>query len=295
MKVLVTGAGGRLGTSLLRLMKNKFDIFASDINELPNITKDLKYYCLDTTDKQRTKEVLEKIKPDLVIHLAALTDLEKCEKDRELAKKINADSVSNIALCCKKNNIKLLFTSTDHIFDGKKGNYTELDKPNPLNYYGMTKVIAEESVRKLKQHLILRTTFFSWQNGFEQWLIDSLMNKKQVNVVDDQYYSPLFVDDLARIMIAMIQKDLLGTYNAALGKRISRYDFAIALAKTFNLSKSLINKVSTEKLYSIIQQKGFQVPNDVSLDVSKLKKTGIRIPSLSDCLKHMEDTEKIYC
>lgn len=294
MKILITGANGCLGTSLLKVIDNKFDVYASDLSDPIIPIKGINYLHLDITDKNQVEKTLDMIKPDIIIHAAALTDLEKCEADNALANKINVKGTGNIVSACKKKSIKLIFLSTDNVFDGSKGNYKETDETCPVNYYGETKVMAENKVKEVKNHLILRTTFFTFGRGFEQWLIDSLRNRKEVNVVDDQYYSPLFVGDFSRIIIEMIEKGLTGTFNVSLGRKISRYEFAIKLANVFNLDNGLIKNVSTEQLYKIITPKKYKIPKDVSLDNSKLKKAGIKIPSLEVCLNHMKEAERCF-
>jgi len=294
MKILITGASGNLGISFLRLVKNRTCFYALDYNAHPSFKNYKNYFKTDITNYYNVKKIIQRIKPDLVLHLAALTDLDMCEKNKKLASRVNISSTANIAALCSTRKIKLVFISTDNVFDGNSGNYTEFSKTNPINYYGKTKAIAESEVRKLKNHLIIRTTFFHWGEGFTAWLIDSLRMKKSVNIVDDQYCSPLFLDDLSRILIRMIDRDFAGTYNVALDRKISRYEFALILAKYFSFNRSLIRNVKTEELYRTITQKSYKIPRDVSLNVSRLKKAGIRIPSLDTCIKHFKETEGIY-
>jgi dTDP-4-dehydrorhamnose reductase len=269
MGLLVTGASGLLGNKIVELTKNDYTVIPLH-NTKPLHLNSLK---LDITNAIEVLNLLQKLKPDVVIHTASETNVDRCEIEREHAWKTNAEGTRNIALTCSKVGAKLVYISTDYVFDGEKGNYEEQDKPNPVNYYGLTKFEGENQVTHFcKNHVILRTSvlygWHPWKQNFATWVINSLKQNKELTVVEDHYNTPTLADNLAEMALEAVQKDLQGLYHASGSERISRYEFAKQIAKEFNLNQSLIKPIKMSQLTAWIAKR----PRDSSLNTDKIQK-----------------------
>ena len=294
-KLLITGASGLLGTSIVYELQKYFNIFAI-YNTNNIVSRFAKYIQLDLTDKDSTFNTISEIKPDYIIHTAANTNVEFCENNPDSARKSNIDVTANIVEICSHLNIKLIHISTDYVFDGSKGDYSELDKHNPIGVYSQTKSEAEKAVKKLESSLIIRTSIYGWnlQNklSYVEWVISELKEKKKIMALTDQITSMIFVNDLARILKIMIDKELTGIYNVGSNKSLSKYDIAIKTAQLFNLDPSLITQATTDELI----EKGIwktNRPKNTSLNISKIEKL-IKMPSFDQSLTHMKKLENIY-
>jgi dTDP-4-dehydrorhamnose reductase len=269
MKLLITGASGLYGSKIAELAQNKqFQVYsANNQHHVPNGTP----IQLDITNKTQIETVFKDVNPEIVIHAAALTDVDKCEQNRELAWKINVEGTKNIAQAAKISKSFLLYISTDYVFDGEKGNYIETDLPSPISYYGYTKLKAEEHVKKIiPNSCIARTSVIYGASpavgkiNFALWLINKLKNNEQTKVFIDQWNSPTLNTSLAEMTLDAIEQRLTGTYHLSGATRISRYDFATQLAKTFNLNQSLLIPIATKDLKLPAKR-----PSDSSLNLKK--------------------------
>src|SRR5574344_1300249 len=218
-KILVTGSNGMLGQDLCPILQDSgAEVIETDRHNL------------DITDFAMVKTVIGENKPDIVIHCAGYTNVDKAEEDFETAKKINAEGTENIAKVCGENDITLVYISTDYVFDGTKGKaYTTNDKPNPLNNYGLTKFLGEEAVRKYcRRHYIVRTAWLYGHHGknFVETMI-SLADKPELKVVDDQIGCPTWTCDLSNGIVGLIEeKAEYGIYHICGGGSTSWYGFA---------------------------------------------------------------------
>jgi len=182
------------------------------------------------------------------------------------------DGTRNIAEACQKSGAKLLYISTDYVFNGKKGNYDEEDEPNPINYYGVTKLEGENQViQHCKNYAILRTSvlygWHPWKQNFATWVINELKQNKEITVVEDHYNTPTLADNLAEMAIEAIPKDLQGVYHACGSERIGRYEFARQIARAFDLNQNLIRPIKMEQLTAWIAKR----PRDSSLNTNKIR------------------------
>jgi len=267
MRLIITGASGLLGSKVVNLAKQQYEVIPlHNTNPLhPNSIQ------VDITNQNQVLHLFNKLKPSVVIHTASETNVDKCEIQKEQAWKINVEGTRNLAEACKKAGSKLLYISTDYVFDGEKGNYTEQDKPNPINYYGITKLEGENQVIHSQNYVTLRTSvlygWHPWKQNFVTWIMNSLKQNKAIIVVEDHYNTPTLADNLAEIIIESIQKNLQGLYHASGSQRISRYEFALQIAKTFNLDHSLIKPIKMSQLTTWVAKR----PKDSSLTVSKMK------------------------
>ena len=258
-KILITGSNGLLGQKLVKLFlgKKDYEIFAiaRGENRLRN-KSGYTYYSLDITEHDKLTDLIYEIQPDCIIHTAAMTNVDACELKQKECDVINVDVVQTIANVCKKNNIHLIHLSTDFIFDGEKGGiYTEKDKPNPISYYGFSKLKSEKIILKAEiKHTIIRTILVygtvdnNDRSNIVLWVKNSIENKKTINVVTDQFRMPTFAEDLAESCFLAVKNDAIGIYNVSSNKLLSIYDIAIEVANTFNLDKNYINPIVTSSL-----------------------------------------------
>jgi dTDP-4-dehydrorhamnose reductase len=266
-KLLVTGASGLLGSKIVEIAKNDYTVIPLHKTK-PLHSNSLK---LDITSTAEVLNLFHKLKPYAVIHAASETNVDKCETQKEHAWKINVEGTRNVAAACKAG-AKLIYISTDYVFDGKKGNYTEDDTPNPINYYAVTKLEGEKQVvQNCRNFAILRTSvLYGWhplKQNFATWVITQLEQNKEITVVEDHYNTPTLADNLAEMAIEAIQKDLQGVYHACGSERISRYEFARQIAKAFGLNQNPIKPIKMEQLTAWIAKR----PKDSSLNIDKIR------------------------
>lgn len=255
-KVLVTGADGMLGQDLCPMLEDcGYEVIETDIDNL------------DITNEIQVNGVLSDVKPDYLIHCAAYTNVDKAEEEKELAYKINAKGTEYIAKACAKNNITMVYISTDYVFDGKSKEPYEIDdKTNPINEYGKTKLAGELAVKKYcPKHYIVRTSWLYGHHGknFVETMI-SLADKEILNVVDDQIGCPTWTMDLSDAIISLIEENAdYGTYHACGGEKTTWYGFAKEIFKKMNLEANLqpckteeFPRPATRPQYSVMNNEG---------------------------------------
>ncbi len=208
-KILIIGSSGMLGIDLWQELRGKYDVIGADLVHGQRSTVN-RSYKVDITDRKDTIDVISKIKPDVVIHTAAYTDVDGCERDPKKAYKVNSNGTRNVALACRKAAALLVYISTDFVFNGKKRKpYRENGKPAPLSVYGDSKLKGEEAVKNiLKNYFILRT---SWLYGkYGKNFVDTIIAKGRegntLRVVDDQIGSPTYTKDLAKAIHVLIDR-----------------------------------------------------------------------------------------
>ena len=271
-KVLVTGANGMLGQDLCPILKeNGYDVIPTDINTL------------DITDEQNVKSVLSEYKPDIVIHCAAYTNVDKAEEDYNTAHKINAVGTENLAKVCGANDITMVYISTDYVFSGNDNkNYKPDDKTAPLNNYGLTKWEGEQAVRKFcKKYYITRTAWLYGIHGknFVETMI-SLSDKPELKVVDDQTGCPTWTVELCNGILKLLSGKAYGTYHVCGGGKTSWYGFAKEIFELAGLEVNL-KPCTTEEFprpakrpeYSVMDNNGLCRPwQDALKDYFKIRK-----------------------
>jgi dTDP-4-dehydrorhamnose reductase len=249
MKILVTGSNGLLGQKLVQLLEQQsgIEIFATARNKSAIELKKATFHSLDITDKNNIVEVLRSAKPDVVINTAAMTHVDKCELDKEACWKNNVTSMEYLIEACEEINAHLIHVSTDFIFDGSHGPLLENEKPAPVNYYGESKLAAEQLIMKSKlTWCILRTVLvYGITNDMSRsnivlWVKESLEAGKTIQVVNDQFRTPTLAEDLAVGCFLAARKKATGIYNISGKDFITPYDIAMKTADFFKLNKSLI-------------------------------------------------------
>lgn len=257
-RILVTGANGLLGQKLIYRMKwmNNVHTIATAKGENRLLdTEGYEYYDGDITDHERIREIILNSKPDVIIHGAAMTNVDACETERDICKKINVEAVKNLVDICDEKNIHLVHVSTDFIMDGKNGPYTEDAQPNPLSYYGWSKLEAEKIVEQMKTPwCIIRTVLVYGivdnmsRSNIVLWVKGALEKKQTINVVNDQWRTPTLAEDLAEGCLLAAIKEAKGIYNISGSELMSIYEIACKVAEHYGLDKTLINPTDSSTL-----------------------------------------------
>ena len=256
--ILVTGSNGLLGQKLSDKLYNhptiKLIATSKGENRHP-LQNELNYHSLDITNEEEVNSIVALIKPDVIIHTAAMTNVDLCEKEQENCRKLNVDAVNFIAKACKTHHVYLVHLSTDFIFDGEKGMYLETDEPNPLSFYGQSKLDAENVIIAADiEYSILRTiivygvTAEMSRSNIVLWAKGALEKGDPINVVDDQFRSPTLAEDLADACILAAEQEPTGIFNASGKDYMSVYEMVQRIAVFFKLNTSLINRTNSSTL-----------------------------------------------
>lgn len=284
MKCIVTGANGMLGTALCPLLsEDGYEVFATDINLSSGIE------LLDVRELDNVRKCIKTVKPDIIFHLAAETDVDKCEIEIEHAYKTNVLGTENIALNCMEYNILLVYISTCSVFDGKKRDpYNEFDAPNPINVYSKTKWEGEKIISKLLNRIFIFRA--GWMIGggmkdkkFVAKIIELLKNKKELSVVNDKLGSPTFTEDFSRKVIELVKTKRYGLYHITNRGVTSRFDIACKIVEILG-KKDVIVKPINSAAFPLPAPR----PESEASNNFKLQLLGM------DDLPHWEETLKDY-
>jgi dTDP-4-dehydrorhamnose reductase len=256
MKVLITGSNGLLGQKLLQtLHREQYDLIGCDLADSAYITKiPHDYIKLDLTNRKSTIDVIKECKAGVIILTAGMTNVDGCEREKAKCWQANVTTTENILLGAMKVNSKVVFISTDYIFDGRQGPYDENAVPNPINYYGRSKLAAENLIRGSKVPWLIARTIVLYGTGvkikssFVTWLLKELRAGKPVNIVTDQWGNVTLVDDLAAGIERCILLDRQGLYNMGGKDFMSRFEFSRRIAEFFDLDMELIHPITTASL-----------------------------------------------
>jgi dTDP-4-dehydrorhamnose reductase len=283
MKVLITGASGLLGRALLKEAAKSnmtavavYNRHAVDGGFPMNITK---------FDEVET--AIRQVAPDFVIHAAAFTDVDACESEPQRAWEVNAVGTKYVAEACDEHGAKMVYISTDYVFDGENGPYSEADPTHPINVYGESKLAGERFAMGHSNNAVARVCVLYGPDkpNFVTWIINALRTSKPINVVSDQFNTPTYVGSCARALLRLCQLDLRGVYHVAGREQISRYAFACEIADVFALDKKLINVTTTDKLKQQARR-----PMNSSLDVAKAEQAlGMRLANVREGLTSLRD------
>ncbi|HBU69945.1 MAG TPA: dTDP-4-dehydrorhamnose reductase [Elusimicrobia bacterium] len=251
MKILITGINGMLGTELTGTLEPKHTIIGLDINAASSSRNIIK---VDLTDPQSTYEAITKANPDIVIHTAAVTNVDLCETDPDLAYRMNALATRNVALSCQRFDAVMVYISTDYVFSGDdtpEGGYSEFHEVNPVSVYGASKLAGERFVRDLlSKYFIVRTSwlFGSLRANFVTQIADAVTSDGSVKTASDMVSSPTNVRDLSQALARLIETNLYGTYHISNSGYASRYEIGLEIAKMLNGSSEAISKIELKNL-----------------------------------------------
>jgi dTDP-4-dehydrorhamnose reductase len=286
MKILIIGGSGVIGFNLIKYFKNTNDVHYTF---LKNKISELNGHQLDITNKEETIGLINRVNPNIIIHTAALTNVDKCETEKQLANSINIDGTKNIIEGAKENKIKIIFLSTSAVFSGNKKENTEEDITDPISNYGVTKVVGEEIVKKSNlPYLILRIDQpYCWHEKWQHTnsvkrVIDTLKSGIILKEITDWYNTPTYVPDFVKVTAKLIQNNEVGIFHLVGPDFINRYDWALLTAENFNFKKEMINPINSKELNLIAKRANVKLNNE---KVSK--KTGILFLGIKDGLIDM--------
>ena len=259
--VLITGGSGLLGVGLLKTAPQKYEIIPVCNSNLVLNYLNFKWHKFNVTKHNEVLEAFDYFKPNYVIHTASIGNVDYCERNKDEAYLVNVEGTKNILNSCKEHGAKIIFTSSNAVFSGEHGPYSEGSETNPVNYYGKTKLIAEELVKNAGlDYVIARLILmYGWNYQNERknsvtWLIEKLQLGENVKMVNDTYTNPLFNIQAARALWQMIDRDNFGVYHIAGKDRINRYEFALKTAEVFGLDKKLIESVPSDYFLGIAKR-----------------------------------------
>lgn len=253
-KVVIFGSNGLLGQSLVKRFSPHFRVLAAsrETSNLPEIH--LPYHQIDMVDRSEMANFLLAEKPDIIINSAAYTNVDGSETEKELCWNTNVRAVENIIDAAVLFNPILIQISTDYVFDGKKGWYTESDKPDPRGNYARSKYAAENIIAGSPMEYIIARTQILYGLGnkiklnFVSWVISRLKNNEKIRVVYDQVGNPTLTDDFSESLYRLVEKEEYGLFHISGKEVINRYEFALKIAEVFELDSSLIEKIATDDL-----------------------------------------------
>lgn len=278
--IFITGIAGLLGSNVAYLLRKKYDISGIDRNEID--IKGVNTCVGNVQDISLVEELMIRQKTDVLIHCAALVNVDICEERPEEGRAMNYTLTKELALICKKNNIKMIFISTDAVFDGKKdGLNNESDLVAPVSMYGKMKAEAEKEVLLDPKSLVVRTNIYGYnlrdKRSFGEWVRDTLQDNLELHMFTDVYFSPILVNDLAMILEQCICQDVCGLYHICSTGSISKYDIAVCIRETLELEGSITK--------SLMKNFEFKAPrtHNMGLDNTKIKRRlGIEIRTPQD-------------
>jgi dTDP-4-dehydrorhamnose reductase len=246
-KILVTGASGLLGLNLGVQMTPRFEITGiANSHALTNVP--FQVCQADLAQPGAFVSILEKTKPDWVIHAAALANLDECEKNPALSRRLNMELPGEVADACQRRAIPLVHISTDAVFDGVRGEYTETDAPNPQGIYAADKWAGEQTVAAVNPAAIIaRVNFYGWslsgRRSLGENFVHSLAAGKPINGFTDVIFCTLLVDALSETLLEMLAKELHGLYHVFSRERLSKYQFGLNIAQRFGFDTALVNPI----------------------------------------------------
>ena len=285
MRVLVTGGTGLLGWWIAgRLASAGYDVVATYHSNKPTPISNVEWRRLDITSPESVSTTIADVKPDIVIHSAAYTDVDGCQENKRKAIATNYLGTTWVARSVAKRGARLIYISTDYVFDGSRGNYKEDDEPNPVNYYGLTKLLGEAAIRAKERSLVVRVSGLygyspTGKKNFAVKVVDTLVSGGTVKAFYDQFLSPTYAPALAGLLVRAIEKSLEGVIHIA-GSRLSRYEQALLIASILGAPRDRVVPVSLGDLALPAPR-----PKDSSLDTSKAGSLGIVHPSHEESTK----------
>ena len=290
-RILIIGSNGMLGQRLVEHYSDRIDVelFLTSAEE-KSYFEDLTYKTLDITNKKDVKNIILGFYPDVIINVAAYTNVDKCETERKIAMDINANGVEYLAKYSVVSHAHLIHISTDYVFDGCCGPYSETDLPNPISYYGRSKLAGENIIRKFDiPYTIIRTNvlFGTAKFGrpdFVKWVVQSLSENKKIKIVTDQINNPTYLDDLVSGISKASDLKKTGLFNIGGAELLSRFEFTRKISDYFNLDFNLVEPIITADLNQ-------PAPRPLKSGLINLKaetEIGYKPHSINECLELMK-------
>ena len=292
-KVYITGIAGLLGGGIAESLQKDFMVTGADLVKID--MRGVAYDVFDLCDRQALLDRIERTKPQVLVHTAAMVNVEQCEAEPEKTYRVNTELTETLAQICAEKNIKMIYISTDSVFDGeKKGMYTEEDAVNPLNVYAKSKYDGELAVSRCPHSLILRTNIYGInlqdKKSFGEWIVDSLREEKELFMFNDIFFSPILVSDLAEIISLCIKRELSGLYHACGTGSVSKYEFGMEVKKEFGYVNGVIRQALSQSMNFKAKR-----PKNMGMSNEKIRKAlgiDIRTPKESVVEFHRRYSEK---
>ncbi len=292
-RLLITGGSGLLGSTAASMALADFEVWATYNSRVSEIAG-CKFIQLDIRDHSRVMSLIKDVRPNLIIHTAALSAPDYCEDHPEETWETNVKGTENIILASKEVGAKLIYISTDAVFDGGKGMYLEEDTPQPLNTYSKTKLEGESRIRYLlPDSIIVRTSgiygrSLHGKRSLSEWIIAELREGNTLDMANDAFFSPTLVNNLVEVLLEMYNRNLSGIYHVAGREGCSKYDFAQELARAFGLNTTNVQPSTRDQIKLSAAR-----PRDSSLDVSKVfKEIDTRLLGVKDGIALFRQLEK---
>ncbi len=260
MKIFITGANGLVGQKLVHEFGKypNYEIIASGRGPCRGSFENIQYAELDLTDRDKVQHTLSEIRPSVLIHSAAMTQIDPCETDHEECLRHNVDATENLIDACQEFIDQFVYLSTDFVFDGLSGPYNETDIPNPVNFYGHSKLEGERRIMESGiAHAIVRTVLVygvtpgQSRSNIVLWVLENLKNNKPIRVVNDQYRTPTLAEDLAHGCALVVQKKAHGIFHISGNEMMTPYDLALTTARHFGLDESLISPTNAKEFVEV--------------------------------------------
>jgi dTDP-4-dehydrorhamnose reductase len=269
--LVVTGASGLLGASVMRSAIDAGEETVGICRR--HVARDpaMRIVSLDLTDVPATRKLLSDLRPEAIVHCAAATDVDWCEDNPKLAEAINVQASAVLAETAASLKARFVYVSTDAVFDGHNGGYAETDNPAPLNVYARTKLAGErETAQRHPSSTIVRVNIYGWnaqnKQSLAEWILNRLESGKEVPGFVDVFFTPILVNDLVAVLIAMLQQELTGLYHVVGSERISKYEFARRVATTFGFDPARVTSCQVQDMKLKARR-----PLDISLNSEKIK------------------------
>ena len=291
LKFLVTGSAGLIGHQVVKDLSETHEVFSCYNKSKPEHGNIIK---MDLLNHEMISNIMSEKKPDVVIHLGAMTAVDLCDAQQDNALKINSQATEILAKECSKINSFMVYVSTDYVFDGNTGMYEENDTTNPLGFYGKSKLLGEKSIQNFSSNWCIARTSTPFglhptKKSFPIWVIENLQKQKQIDVLTDQFTSPTYVPSLSRMLIEISERHLTGIIHVAGASKISRYEMASLVSDKLGLDGKLLREISmndikweaqrpkdsslnVSKAISTLNQKPQKIDHDVNLFIDEIKK-----------------------
>ena len=272
-----------LGNNLAYYFRNKYEVLGLYLSH-PVTIEGIQTQKADILAGGSLQKMVQDFSPDIVIHCASLANIDFCEKNKELTDRVNVFGTKTVVESIKDDKIKLVYISSDSVYDGCKGNFSEADPVNPKNHYGLSKYKGELEALIKDNCLILRTNLFGWniqkKQSIAEWILNELTQKRQIAGFVDVYFSSIYTFTLAQVLDRAIELNLTGLFNCGSCTSLSKYEFAIQIADCFNLDKDLIKPISIDH-YNFKAKRG----KNLTLNVNKLQNTlNDNLPSIRESI-----------
>ncbi len=280
MKILVIGATGFIGSYLLKELNAQGTSFSGKSG----------YIQFDIRNGEKYDDIIKEVAPDLVINSSGISNVDDCERREKEALEVNGTAVASLARSSYKSGAYFVQLSTDYVFDGKRGSYSESDEPNPINSYGKSKLLGEKNALKYNG-LVLRIStpyginYAQNKDSFISFIVKKLKSKEAIKIADDQITTPTYIKDVKTAIIALHKSNITGVIHLGSKQVVSRYDFALKTSKKFGLNSDYITRIKLNELKFIAKR-----PVDSSLKSEKIQ-AYIKLESIDS---NLEDLYKDY-